>query len=175
MCRCAWCQSTTDSHAKLSLRNFRILEGDGGPLRGKPDFHAMWSWRGICNIFQWTFSLHVKVDRKMFQIPLQSCCSLVMFFHKSMMHFVECVCSFALLLTGHTDLWSLSIGELQLWWKYVINQVKNFGNTCSCDKRTTAIVLQVTVWFIVLTTLVIGQCLIGRVVRWLWAQLLKKT
>jgi len=30
---------------------------------------------------------------------------------------------------------SLSIGELQLWWEYVINHVRNSGHTCSHGKK----------------------------------------
>jgi hypothetical protein len=36
--------------------------------------------------------------------------------------------------------WSISIGELQLWWKYVINHVKNSRNTILMKKRTNGIV-----------------------------------
>lgn len=70
----------------------------------------------------------------------------------------------------------LSIGELQVIWKYVVNHVRNSGNTCSHKNGQMSFYGQHNSTLLTaLTAPVIGQCLTGRAVRWLWAQLTRKT
>ncbi len=95
--------------------------------------------------------------------------------------YTQCCCDHSSLMESH---WhrvlflqgqSLSIGELQVWWKYAINHARNSGNTCSLENKDTDVPAR---WVTIdpqLSLQLVSQYLTNRAVRWPWVQLIEKT
>jgi hypothetical protein len=95
--------------------------------------------------------------------------------------YTQCCCDHSSLMESH---WyrvlflqgqSLSIGELQVWWKYAINHARNSGNTCSRENKDTDVPARWVTIDSQLSLQLVSQYLTNRAVRWLWAQLIEKT